>query len=98
PATCPPFPTRRASDLNRHREGHDDGPAVAEEDLKVLSDHRYDRCEGHQSRRLLPVRLRNTDSSEPPRVMPASVSDAMTCPRSMIDRKSTRLNSSHSRI
>jgi len=68
-------------DGDRHGERHDDRAPIAPENLEVFPDHGDKWCEGHQSRRLLPVSVRNTDSSvSPPRVSPATVSLAITLP------------------
>ena len=73
---------------DRHDEADDHRPPIAEEQLQILAHHRGERDEGHQSRRLLPVSVRNTASSvaRPPPTpatrdcSPASVSSAITRP------------------
>ena len=88
-------------DRDRHDEADDHRAAVAEEQLQVLADH-GERDESHQSRRLLPVSVRNTDSSEARcpatagtrRCRPASVSSAITLPWSMTTMRSARRSTS----
>src|SRR4029077_14974087 len=82
-------------DRDRHHEADDHRALVAEEELQVLADHREQGNDSHQSRRLLPVSVRNTDSSVTATPGPAtrdcspiSVSSAMTLPWSMTTMRS----------
>ena len=50
-------------DGDRHHETDDHRAPIAQEELQVLADHREKRDESHQSRKLLPVSVRNTVSS-----------------------------------
>src|SRR5207247_5914664 len=85
-------------DRDRHGEDDDHRPAIAEEQLQVLADHRDKRNERHQSRKLLPVSVRNTVSSvafPPPTpatrdCSPASVSSAITLPWSTTTMRSPK--------
>ena len=52
------------ADEDRHGKRDDDRAAIAEEQLQVLADHGEKCGAHHQSRRLLPVSVRNTDSSD----------------------------------
>ena len=76
-------------DRDRHRETHDDRAAIGEEQQEILADHRDEHRQRHQSRRLLPVSVRNTSSSvavppaaaDPTRARsPGNVSSATTRP------------------
>src|SRR5207249_2764883 len=87
-AAAPEHGAEERSDRDRHHEADDHRPPIAEEQLEVLLDHRNERNERHQSRKLLPVSVRNTASSvafPPPTpatrdCSPASVSSAITLP------------------
>ncbi len=89
-------------DRNRHEEAHDHGATIAEEQLKVLSDHGDERYERYQSRKLLPVSDRNTDSrlsrcpptAATPVCSPRIVSSAITLPWSMITTRSASRSAS----
>ena len=89
-------------DRDRHDEADDHRSAIAEEELQVLADHREKRDDSHQSRKLLPVSVRNTDSSvalPPPTpatrdCRPSSVSSAITLPWSMTTMRSASRSTS----
>ena len=87
---------RTAND--RNKKSHEHGFPVPEKQFQVFSHESEER--NHQSRRLLPVSVRNTDSSDftPPGVTPAykpsSVSSATTFPWSMMTMRSARRSTS----
>src|SRR5262249_16559124 len=88
------------ADEDGHGKRDDDRASIAEEQQQVLADHREEWRQAHQSRRLLPVSVRNTDSSDAAApagtraCRPASVSLATTFPWSMTTMRSARRSAS----
>ena len=94
--------SEKRGDRDRDDEAHDDRSTVAEKQLQVLADHGEEGNDSHQSRKLLPVSVRNTDSSvalPPPTTAtrdcrPSSVSSAITLPWSMTTMRSASRSTS----
>ena len=94
--------SEKRRDRDRDDEAHDDRSTVAEKQLQVLADHGEEGNDSHQSRKLLPVSVRNTDSSvalPPPTTAtrdcrPSSVSSAITLPWSMTTMRSASRSTS----
>src|SRR5205814_9785179 len=89
PHTPHPFPTRRSSDLERQRIGRAEGGRVGRRHIQIIH-------EGGTPARWRDFGIENLGKEEVPEfVLRTSPFGGATAIQLPIDRKSTRLNSSH---
>src|SRR5690606_41729742 len=92
PSSLPPFPTRRSSDLAQ--------PPAQEKAIYIDSEITLDDNEARTDQPLPPLPSREDDAQPEEEVQPPPIKDESgeTTKDGLIDRKSTRLNSSHVKI